>query len=542
MLPLPSLKSRIITSKLNEQRSVRHLQTPQLEQTRPKSYKLWSMDAMQEAIVEVERGMLIRRVAECYKIPQTTLQDYVSGQSSLSSRSGVSLLTEDEESELATFLIEVAKIGYPHTRQQVLNKVQAILDAKGMNRLVTYGWWQSFTHRHPELTLKSAAPLGMTRAKATDREVLNKDCLRTHDILNKPGRLYNCDETGLPLNPPCPKIVDKVGTRNPCYVTGNTKVQITVLASTSAAGIAIPPLVVMKKRPITQFITEGEVPGTTYGLSENGWMNREVFSSWFSQHFLQYAHQDCPILLLMDGHSSHYCPDTITLAAENQVILYALPPNTTHLTQPLDRACFSPLKVAWREECHNFCIKNPGKVVSRLDFSKLFSKAWFKAMTMSNVIAGFRVTGICPFDRSATMPTDSTPNHAFNPSSLVERTGLAYIPFYSPVRSSKPGLSTAKQSSITLSNKADIGSLSSPPVPSNHNMSLISSSPTLDHPPVPQRYSTSVSNFLNLPSTTKVLAKKTQSVGTVFTSRENLQKLQDKKKNQEKKEKEKQER
>jgi len=49
---------------------------------------------------------------------------------------------------------------------------------------------------------------------------------------------------------------------------------------------------------------------------------------------------------------SHYCPEKIKLAAERKVILFALPPHTTHITQPLDRGCSAPLKVAWREECH----------------------------------------------------------------------------------------------------------------------------------------------------------------------------------------------
>jgi len=48
----------------------------------------------------------------------------------------------------------------------------------------------------------------------------------------------------------------------------------------------------------------------------------------------------------MDGHSSHYSPAAICLAAEQEVILLTLPPNTTHVTQPLDKGCFGPLKGA----------------------------------------------------------------------------------------------------------------------------------------------------------------------------------------------------
>ena len=433
MFPLPSLKSRIVRT---NGKGMPPNQEP--TQLRPTSYKGWDMNDMQQAIAEVEKGMPQRRAAELYRVPRSTLRDYASGRSTLSSRSGCPLLSEQEEKELATFLIEVAKIGYPQTRQQVIAKVQTIVDSKGKNSLVTNGWWQSFNKRHPELTLKSGIPLSLARAKATDAEVLDRyftmlhECLIKYDILNKPSRIYNCDETGLPLNPPCNKVVDKVGSRNPCYITGKTKTQITILACTSATGIAIPSMIVLKKRPINQLIAEGEVPGTTYGLSANGWMNQELFTSWFADHFLQYAHRERPILLLMDGHLSHYSPAVITLAAEKDVILLTLPPNTTHLTQPLDRACFSLLKAAWREACHRFRTNNPGRTLSLYDFNKVFSEAWYRSMSMTNIMQGFKVTGIYPFNANAF----SEVSKSSESKPLTERAGLAYIPLITPKASS----------------------------------------------------------------------------------------------------------
>ena len=78
------------------------------------------------------------------------------------------------------------------------------------------------------------------------------------------------------------------------------------------------------------------------------------------------------VAFIIDGHSSHYSPATIKLAAENQIIVFVLPPHTTHIAQPLDRGCFSPLKTAWRKYCHDFRAKNPGRVVTRYDFCQIF--------------------------------------------------------------------------------------------------------------------------------------------------------------------------
>ena len=94
----------------------------------------------------------------------------------------------------------------------------------------------------------------------------------------------------------------------------------------------------------------------------------------------------------MDGHSTHYCPDVIKEAAEQKVIVFVLPPNTTHISQPLDKGPFSPLKVAYRQMCHEFMCNNPGRQITRYDFSKIFSSAWYTAMTMRNIMAGFKVS------------------------------------------------------------------------------------------------------------------------------------------------------
>ena len=37
--------------------------------------------------------------------------------------------------------------------------------------------------------------------------------------------------------------------------------------------------------------------------------------------------------------------------------------------------------------------------MTRYDFSALFSEAWKRAMTQSNIVAGFHTTGVYPFSR-----------------------------------------------------------------------------------------------------------------------------------------------
>ena len=91
-------------------------------------------------------------------------------------------------------------------------------------------------------------------------------------------------------------------------------------------------------------------------------MDIELFEKLFSRLFLCCAPAAWLLLLLLDGHSSH-SPAAIRMPAEEQVILFVLPPNTTHLSQPLDKGVFGPLKMQWRKACHSYMTRNPGKVV-----------------------------------------------------------------------------------------------------------------------------------------------------------------------------------
>ena len=76
---------------------------------------------------------------------------------------------------------------------------------------------------------------------------------------------------------------------------------------------------------------------------------------------------------------------------------------------------------------------NPGKSVPIYQFSELFAKAWRQAMTPSNIVSGFRVTGAYPVNRYAIVLPGERPQPAGTPTScLAKKKGIHYMPFYSP--------------------------------------------------------------------------------------------------------------
>ena len=123
-------------------------------------------------------------------------------------------------------------------------------------------------------------------------------------------------------------------------------------------------------------------------------------------HFLKHAVSIRPLLLLLDGHSSHYNPEAIRLARDNDVIIFTLVPHTTHMMQPLDKAVFGPLKVHWRQACHNYLQSNPSKVITKYNVSALLNTAWMKTMTPQTIVNGFRSCGVYPFNPRAVLDHD----------------------------------------------------------------------------------------------------------------------------------------
>lgn len=536
------LKDRIFVAETKDNRQ----EVTSQGHSRPHRYCDWSDVSMTKAMAMVEKGMSIRRASEMFGVPKSSLHDRVSGRVQHGSQPGKApYLNRKEEEELVNFLVKCAGIGYPHTVAQILAIVQQIVDFKKLDKVVTPGWWQRFCQRHKGISLRTAMPLALTRAMATDSDCIERyydlleDTLVRNKIFNNPARIFNCDETGMALSPKDMKVVAKTGSKNVWSVTGDTKSQVTVLACTSASGIALPPFVIFDRKTLNPELTTGEIPGTVYGLSKKGWMNRELFMDWFFLHFLTSIPPVRPVLLLLDGHSSHYSPDLINAAAEELVLLFVLPPHTTHLTQPLDKGCFSPLKKCWKNVCHKFYCRNPGRVVSRFDFSTLFADAWKEAMSQKNILAGFKTTGICPFNRAKIQTIAAEfASPGFKPESLPQRTGLAYIPFYSPVGKKSRQQDLQSEVIDEFDSSSDI-SLHCSVLNRSVSEGDISGSSIIALP----KRSTSVSRFLNTPlPPCKIPTKHTKSCGKVLTSLENRKAIEKKNREKEKIEKEKAER
>ena len=123
---------------------------------------------------------------------------------------------------------------------------------------------------------------------------------------------------------------------------------VSIHCCVSAMGNTIPPYIIYKGAFPGGSYTLGGPNSAMYSKQQSGFMDSDLFLKWLINLFIpqtQPSEDNKPVLLLLDGHSSHCMLDVIDAARNNHVILLALAPHTTHLCKPLNVAVYKAFKV-----------------------------------------------------------------------------------------------------------------------------------------------------------------------------------------------------
>lgn len=229
-----------------------------------------------------------------------------------------------------------------------------------------------------------------------------------HNLFDKPGHIFNMDETGLQLNNRPGFVLAEKGSKSVASVTSGEKGEtITVIACCNAEGAFLPPACIMKGKNKKPEYQDGMPPGAVVYMSEkSAYINANIFMEWLRDIFIPRKPQG-KVLLIVDGHTSHCNVDTLEYAEANDVIIMSLPSHTTHYLQPLDRAVFKSLKASYYNACQTWMKTNPSRQIKRLQFGNLLYESWTKAATPSHGISAFKSTGIYPYDANV------VPEYAF---------------------------------------------------------------------------------------------------------------------------------
>jgi hypothetical protein len=351
-----------------------------------------------------------RAASNHYKVPRSTIKNKLKNDHG-KSVGRPTVFSREQELSFAQHCVTLANYGFPLIPYDLKMTISRYLNSKGTqvpqfkNNIPGDDWVSGFLKRHPELSVKFSANIKKTRANITSSDI-NDYMDRLERTLSgiPPSRIYNYDETNLTDDPGNKKVISKRGSKYVENICNSSKSAISLMFCGNAEGHVIPTYVVYKAESLWTTWTEGGPPRTRYNRTKSGWFDSVTFENWFETVFLKEVEGGGPSALIGDNLASHINERVLRLCDEHDIKFICLPPNTTHISQPLDIAFFRPMKGAWRELLrewkktkHGSCFSTlPKDVFPRL-LAKLMDKLEFTKT--QNLQSGFAKAGIYPINR-----------------------------------------------------------------------------------------------------------------------------------------------
>lgn len=213
--------------------------------------------------------------------------------------------------------------------------------------------------------------------------------------------MYNLDETATTTVQKPQKVIGPKGKHIGKVTSGEKGTLVTTCCVISAAGQALPPVIIFPRKNFKDHMIRGAPTGTLGLATPTGWMNSELFLHTM-KHFIKHtsSSKENPSILIMDNHESHLAIEALDLAKECGVTILTLHPHTSAKLQPLDVGVYAPLKTYYNASMESWLLRNPGKPATIYDLAELIGIAFTRSMTPTNIINAFKKTGIHPFDRN----------------------------------------------------------------------------------------------------------------------------------------------
>lgn len=388
-----------------------------LPKNRRKVFFKYSEDDIVKAIDEISAGAKVRETCRKYGIPHSTIINKIKLRHPVQRRMGPpTILTPNEETLLKTWILAMAKKGFPVNKEMVIDTVKHIMESDARpnpfkDNKPGKKWFSSFLNRHQEISVRHAESINMARSLVTEAAIRKwhadlKQYLVSEgaqDILEDPERIINSDESGFQCSPSSGLVLGPVGFNHLYDIKDKEKENITVLGTFAASGRVFPPAIVYQYERIPAEIVRLVNDNWCVGKSEKGWMTSKVFYGFIANTFVPYLKQEnvkFPVLLVIDGHKSHINQEVSKLCSDSGIILYALYPNATHIIQPADVSVFGPMKSSWKKVVSEWRLKTGHRHVTKALFAPLMEST-FNELTKDTIRNGFRKCGLYPFDADA---------------------------------------------------------------------------------------------------------------------------------------------
>lgn len=379
----------------------------------------------------------VNHAAATFNIPESTLRSRRAGTTARRDCEPKSKkLTKLEEEVIVEHILDLDTRGFAPTLGAVRDMANKLLAERSAGHVGQH-WPRNFVKRTDSLTTRFNRAYDQQRALCEDPAAIQAwfelvaHTKATYGICDEDT--FNFDETGFLMGKISSQLVVTGSERRgrPKAIQPGNREWVTTIHGINAAGWAIPPFVIFAgKYHLSTWYEGDDIPGDwTVGLSDNGWTTNELGVAWL-QHFIKHTTErrvGARQLLILDGHESHNSLEFQEICRENKIYTLCMPPHSSHLLQPLDVGCFSPLKRAYGRQVEGL-IRNHINHITKLEFLPAFRAAYDQSITKENICASFRGAGLVPHDPEAVISKLDIKLRTPSPAALPEATWESATP------------------------------------------------------------------------------------------------------------------
>ncbi|KAF7575414.1 hypothetical protein PtrM4_070380 [Pyrenophora tritici-repentis] len=343
-------------------------------------------------------------------------------------------LTQREEEVIVNHILSLDQRGFAPTYEAVRDMADKLLAARGAGQVGIH-WPANFVKRTDSLTTRFNRAYDRQRALCEDPVLIKSWFELVEQTKAKYGicdeDVYNFDETGFMMGKITTQLVVTASERRgrPKTIQPGNREWVTLIAAINAAGWSVPPFLIFAGQYHLSAWYEDLPRDWAIAVSDNGWTNNKLGVEWL-KHFNAYTKArvvGARRLLVLDGHESHQSLEFQELCKENNIYTLCMPPHSSHLLQPLDVGCFSPLKRAYSREVESL-IRHHINHITKLEFLPAFKAAFDRAFTPANIQSSFRGAGLVPLQPDAVLSKLDVQLRTPTPAALPEAPWEARTP------------------------------------------------------------------------------------------------------------------
>ena len=412
-----------------------------------------AQQAVDEIRQEIEAGkkVCVAAKARKYRVPKDRVHRRLKGIGPRGGRRPANTkLSIIQEASLLQYIHALDGIGQSIRLDQVSSTANAILQHNYIENspvpVVGRHWSGRFLERYPELRKAKQKPLELERKLAHDPAVLENWFERFRQLRERfsvqDEDIWNFDETGFQIGVGKSQWIVTTSISKRQYLpSDNNREYVTSIEAVSAGGIVLEPMLILTGKVHLERFYRDLQGQMLVGLSDTGYSNDELALEYI-YHFdrqSQKSQKGGHRILLCDGYKSHLTREILEFCELKNIHIFALPPHTSHILQPLDVVLFQPYKhfhakavdQATRTGCSSF---------TKLEFLGAIQDIRNTTFKKNSILSAFRECGIVPYNPAVVLrkaceyqappsldpPRPSTPSDSSNLLPTTPRTDRSF--------------------------------------------------------------------------------------------------------------------